>query len=91
MILKHGTGQLNFTFRVKAQLLTEMCLAIIPSISYVPKARPKPDTNTPYVSGDWFRDLTGSGPQSGQAGAERTAEERHVINGSYLEVVMLGS
>lgn len=33
----------------------------------------------------------GSGPQSGRAGAERAAEERHVINGSYLEVVALGS
>lgn len=30
------------------QLLTEMCLTIIPSISYEPKARPQPDTSTPY-------------------------------------------
>lgn len=73
------------------QLLTEMCLTIIPSISYEPKARPQPDTSTPYSSGDRFRDLTGSGPQSGQARAERAAEERHVINESYLEVVALGS
>lgn len=58
------------------QLLTEMCLTIIPSISYEPKARPQPDTSTPYSSGDRFRDLTGSGPQSGQARAERAAEER---------------
>lgn len=55
------------------------------------KARPQPDTNTPYSSGGRFRDLTGSGPQSGQPRAERAAEERHVINGSYLEVVALGS
>lgn len=68
-----------------------MCLAIIPSISYEPKPRPQPDTNAPYFSGDRFRDLTGSGPQSGQAGAERAAEQRHVINGSYLDVVALGS
>lgn len=58
------------------QFLTEMCLTIIPSISYEPKARPQPDTSTPYSSGDRFRDLTGSGPQSGQARAERAAEER---------------
>lgn len=62
-------------FRVKAQLMTEMCLAIIPSISYEPKTRPQPDINTPYPSGDRFRDLTGSGPQSGRAGAVRATEE----------------
>lgn len=78
-------------FRVRAQLLTEMCLAIIPSISYEPKARPQPDTSTPYPSGGRFCDLTGSGPQSGQPGAERATKEQHVINGSYLEVVALGS
>lgn len=65
----------------------------IPSILNEPEARPQPETKTPYSSGDRFCDLTGSGPQYGRAGAEQIepVEERHVINGSYLEVAALGS
>lgn len=55
------------------------------------RARPQPDIITPKYYGDRFCDLTGSGPQSVQVWAEWAAKERHVINGSYREVVALGS
>lgn len=76
-------------FQNKSSADTDSDVSCCRSIHFI--AGPQPDTNTPKCSGGRFRDLTGSEPQSVQAWAERAAEERHVINGSYQAAVALGS